>query len=965
LGSKGTSTQTQTQNGTSTYTPSAATYGAGTQALGIASQAASQPFNLPTAPVAGFNPQQQQAFQQYGNLQNIYQPYYNQAQGYFNQSAQGPQTNNFLNPYANYVLGNLQEQQGQQMNQLTGSATQTAGGVGADRIGVAQGELARQQGLATGQTLSGIYGSALSAAQQQQQLEQSAGYGMGQLGGANLNSALSATGALYGSGAYQQQLNQAQLNAQYQNQLQQQAYPFQTAQYLANVTGGLAGALGGTTNTNQTGVGTNTPAQPSIWSQILSGAGVGTALLGATGAFGSNGYLTGNGPSYGGGSALQGDAYGGSSNNPLPGLTASDYGAGYADGGSIPDVTGNANWMSSDPIVGTGQIHAAPLNIPKITPLNMNTNSGNSSSGSNSVTSDLGNIAKIATMFMNRGGTVRQHFADGGSDVINPDTPYRMPDPAAVTAWRQGTDAVNNSDTDSTSPSNAIPTSGNTNPYAALSPKAADIASANRADMQNQSFALPYDVDHQGDESRKWAKDPWMALLAASVATMGGTSPYAGVNIGKGLQSGIQTLETQRKDSREEEAVNQRARQLALEAQKHIDQYTRMTPAEAATLEQNQDKLEQAGWQKGGENLLNGDTTWFNPRSGESGVLKADGTWAPKGAATPSTAPQVPQQPPATPVVPPAPAPGATPPVPPPQTGVPPGAQPPATIPPSPQQPPAPSPQAAAPAPYGVKDLASNLEPGGSGVGYMSKGSPLATASTRDAQVEIARQSKAAAALPALQQDLSNMKLAFKALTKDSDQDGFLSRLALQPGLPKNSSFGERLELAKAANAAKIAAGEPPPFDPQKVAAAETINKIQNRMGLTFSSQISPREAFAGQKIGIESSPGLTNSPDGFRRLMATFEGMTQSTQDEMAFFQNYLKKNGTSLGWRQDFAAKNPEDRYVVRSLIGTLPPETQQHLAEDVETLRKSPTDKNKKLFNQHYADTADYFLSGKVAP
>lgn len=946
MGSKGTAAQQQ--QGTSTYTPNQATYGAGTQALSMAQGAASQPFNLPTAPVAGFSPQQQQAFQQYGDLQNIYQPYYNQAQRYFNQSAapvSGSDVSQYMNPYAGYVMGNLQEQQGQQMNQLTGSATQTAGGVGADRIGVAQGELARQQGLATGQTLSGIYGSALSAAQQQKQMEQSAGYGLGNLGGANLNSALSATGALYGSGSYQQQQNQAQMNAQYQNQLQQQAYPFQTAQYLANITGGLSGALGGTTNTSQ--YGQSTPAQPSIWSQILGGAGIGTALLGQSGAFGPTGTVTGSSPSYGGGNMFSGDGYGGNSNNPLPGLSPGDYGPGFASGGGVSDVTGDPSWMTSDPGVGSGKITAAPLNIPKITPMNM---SGGNSSGASSTTSDLGNIAKIATMFM----------ADGGS-VDNPfptfDEKGRM---LGNMTSQQGVVPTSNAlheDTDSTVPPNAKFISGNTNPYADVSEKAAAIANQNRGEMSNQKFTLPYDVDHQKDESREWSRSPWMALLAGSAATMAGTSPYAGVNIGQGVQAGVKQLGEQRKESREEESINQRAKQLSLEAQKHLDQYTRMTPKEAADIEQKQNTLEQAGWQKGSENILNGDVTWFNPRSGESGILKADGTWTPKGASAPP-APAAGTQPPVAPppagVQPPAPPPGA----PLPQAGTPLGAQPPA---PPPQAPPpqAAAPPIAPPPPMGVKDLASNLEPGSPGIGFMGKGSPLGTAATKDAQVEIARQSKAAAALPALRQDIEGMKLAYATLTKDTDKDGFLSRVALQPG----ATFGERLEYAKKANALKAAAGEPPPFDPEKVAAAENINKVQNRMGLTFSSQISPREAFAGQKIGIESSPGLTNTPRGFQRLISGFEAAAQNAQDEQAFFQNYLKKNGTSLGWRQDFEAKNPPERYVVRSLIGTLPPETQQHLAEDVEALRKDPSEKNKKLFNQHYMDTANYFLHGKT--
>jgi hypothetical protein len=413
-------------------------------------------------------------------------------------------------------------------------------------------------------------------------------------------------------------------------------------------------------------------------------------------------------------------------------------------------------------------------------------------------------------------------------------------------------------------------------------------------------------------------------LINAGAGMMAGTSPYAGVNIGKGLQAGTETLSKQREASKGEEEVNQRAKQLALEADKYLRQNTQMTPAQAATIENQKkqrelegQKIEEAGWQKGAENILTGDTTYFNPRTGESGLLRRDGAWVP-AKATPESGTTSPAA--TTPAV-------STEPV-----------TPTATL-----------------APYNVPQLASNLEPSKSDIGYIGKGSPLSVAATKDLQTTITAQNKAAQSLPALQQDLAAMRYSFKTLTNGADADGFLSKLALQPG----ANFGDRLENAKRANALAVAAGEKPPFDPEKVAAAENINKIQNRMGLTFSAQISPREAFAGQKIGIESSPGLTNSAKGFQRLIAGFEAATQNTKDEMAFFQNYLKKNGTSLGWRQDFEAKNPAERYVVKGLIGTLPEYNQKHLNEDVLTLQKNPTPQNIAKFNQHYADTAEYFL------
>ena len=70
--------------------------------------------------------------------------------------------------------------------------------------------------------------------------------------------------------------------------------------------------------------------QNALWGGLASLGGA--ALLGfggiggLGGALGGGGALFGSSPSFGGGNLFSGDAYGGSAFNPLPGLTAADYG---------------------------------------------------------------------------------------------------------------------------------------------------------------------------------------------------------------------------------------------------------------------------------------------------------------------------------------------------------------------------------------------------------------------------------------------------------------------------------------------------------------------------------------------------------------------------------------------------------------------------------------------------------------
>ncbi|HEY6020702.1 MAG TPA: hypothetical protein VIY48_12650, partial [Candidatus Paceibacterota bacterium] len=196
MGSKG---STQTTSSTQKYTPDPRIQQAGYQAISGAESAAQLPFQMPAAPVAGFSPFQNQAFNQVQAAQGMSLPYFDDAAQLMRGSASPISEQDvaqYYNPFAQNVTNQLQNIFGQQNRMATSNAIRAAGGVGADRIGVAQGNLANQQGLAAGQIYSGLYDRALQAAQQQKQMMAGAGYGMGQLGPAAQASFLQGTGAL-------------------------------------------------------------------------------------------------------------------------------------------------------------------------------------------------------------------------------------------------------------------------------------------------------------------------------------------------------------------------------------------------------------------------------------------------------------------------------------------------------------------------------------------------------------------------------------------------------------------------------------------------------------------------------------------------------------------------------------------------------------------------------------------------
>jgi hypothetical protein len=195
----------------------------------------------------------------------------------------------YLSPYLGDVLGTTNALANQNNNIAQsgelGNAI-TSGAFGGDRTGIAAANLNQQNSLAEQATDAGIlnqgYNTALSTAQQQQGVGLAAGqanraalgsaatnlagigqtaYGegantaseLGALGTGAENAALTGAQAQIGAGTVEQQTQQAADTAEYNQFLQQQSYPFQTAQFLANIAEGTGALSGSTTTTTQPG----------------------------------------------------------------------------------------------------------------------------------------------------------------------------------------------------------------------------------------------------------------------------------------------------------------------------------------------------------------------------------------------------------------------------------------------------------------------------------------------------------------------------------------------------------------------------------------------------------------------------------------------------------------------------------------------------------------------------------------
>jgi len=227
----------------------------------------------PNAFVAPLTATQQAGIQNTNAMAGAAQPYYGAAAGLTAAGAGSadPSALNvgqYYNPYTQAVaaptLEALQQQQATERSNLMNP--QTARSFGGDRSGIVAANLARQQALGTAQAMNPIYkqaydqavttagqqqGVGLAAQQANLQRLSGAGAQFGQLGSGAQAAGLAGATAQLGAGATEQQTGQAGLQALYNQFQQQQAYPFQIAQFLSNIATGT-GALSGNTTSGTT-----------------------------------------------------------------------------------------------------------------------------------------------------------------------------------------------------------------------------------------------------------------------------------------------------------------------------------------------------------------------------------------------------------------------------------------------------------------------------------------------------------------------------------------------------------------------------------------------------------------------------------------------------------------------------------------------------------------------------------------
>jgi len=200
--------------------------------MDLARGVAQKPVALPSMQVAPFGALEQQGLTAAGTT-GVGAPTVTSGIGQL-LAAQTPNINQFFNPYQSYVVDEINRQAALGQNQLSANAVMS-GAFGGGREGVAQAELERARLGQVGLAQQRGFGTALQAAQQQQQMQGTIGTQLANIGSGQQQMAQADINQLMQAGGVQRQLAQNTLDAARQSQLQQTYEPYQRAEFLSNI----------------------------------------------------------------------------------------------------------------------------------------------------------------------------------------------------------------------------------------------------------------------------------------------------------------------------------------------------------------------------------------------------------------------------------------------------------------------------------------------------------------------------------------------------------------------------------------------------------------------------------------------------------------------------------------------------------------------------------------------------------
>lgn len=902
---------TKYSQSTATSTLPSYLQGAYEDIIGKAQGTAATPYQAYSGGVngSGYSQDQQTAFGNIASLWGKSDPAFGNASTALS-SSMVPTYNEvgaYMNPYiegiVNPMMDVMQEQNQRAQQGVIGNAI-AKGAMGGNRVGVAQGELARQQKLADNQALGQLYSQgysgALSAAQADKAAKlQAAGQYAG-LGQTQMQTGLAQAGAQLGAGTQQQQFD-------YQQYLNQLAFPYQQQSWLASIAGGLAPSAGGTI--------TQQKPQGNIFSQLL-GAGLGVASL----------FKDGGAVHRADGGVVPHMAMGG-----MPYANDNGLWPSYASGfGAMPGANDNGQFGSYIPKVA--QIGGGGRGFPTIEggdesdPFAIS--EGAMKKGAGNIKSWLSpdaSTVRMPSLYADGGVVGRYGYAGGGVPMVAPPSlfdetfaavdqpndiklklinealkrdPGRIvPAPAVASATNAATPLDNaylGLDGQSDEPALAYSPETTLSPYnverfapgdAPVTRDRVRVADAgpsgvvpfNRGE-QFMTAPMPGYSDNIGQawdsltagKGLNLSPDMRQSLLAAGMGMMASQSPFALAGIGEGGLKGIETWNARQALERENAA--QRAANamtgsnIALQAEQAA-----LTGAQTSQTQQTT-SIDQWEATRTPYGFVIRDKT----RGDDPGRLYKWGEVMPTGEV-------------ANPAL---------------DTG---GAMPPLF-----------STEAPKADRLDTRLMVPEM------VGGVAEQTNQALTSARE-EMRSAQGS---------QQIIQEMKHQLSTLPENG---------LMVPG----TGFEARTNFAK--GYVTLMNGLGVYVDPnlvKEVGAAEDINKIATRLGFDLSKTLGSNEAASIVMTSLGAVPSGANSPEGAERIIAGLEAANRRRIDYQKFLEDWVSKNQSTMGADVAFNAMNPPELYALSAYVPV----------EAMELLRSDPSEEARREFNEAFGNGKD---------
>lgn len=264
--------------------------------LSKATAATAQPYTAYGAPrIAGFAPEQEQAFAGFKSSMGSYQPYLQAASQGLQQGtqsfAQPGVARQYMNPYIQNVVAGIGATAGRNLYEnILPQINRTfigGGTFGGSRSAEFTNRAIRDTQAAALSEQNKAMSGAFENAQAQYNAEQNrlitASPYMASIAEQLQKQRNLDLAGLEQIGSQRQQLGQRSADLAYQDFLAQREYPYEQVQRLA--------AIGGTPTAQGSGTTLSTAPKPSTTGQILGGLTSAVGILGATGAFGKSGWL--------------------------------------------------------------------------------------------------------------------------------------------------------------------------------------------------------------------------------------------------------------------------------------------------------------------------------------------------------------------------------------------------------------------------------------------------------------------------------------------------------------------------------------------------------------------------------------------------------------------------------------------------------------------------------------------------